>query len=120
LCGIRELEPEKEEHPTIPDTPSAPTPNATDYGLHAAVFTRDLGLAHEAVHRLEAGAVMVNDSTDYRIDAMPFGGVKLSARVPTPRRLRRQQTSRDGRETRRKCQGLRVPDGLCRAAPDQL
>ncbi len=74
--------------------------NATDYGLHAAVFTRDLGLAHEAVHRLEAGAVMVNDSTDYRIDAMPFGGVKLSARVPTPRRLRRQQTSRDGRETR--------------------
>jgi len=26
LCGIRELEPEKEEHPTIPDTPSAPTP----------------------------------------------------------------------------------------------
>jgi len=52
--------------------------NATDYGLHAAVFTRDLGLAHEAIRRLEAGAVMVNDSTDYRIDAMPFGGVKLS------------------------------------------
>lgn len=52
--------------------------NATDYGLQAAVFTRDLGLAHEAVRRLEAGAVMVNDSTDYRTDAMPFGGVKLS------------------------------------------
>jgi len=52
--------------------------NATDFGLQAAVFTRDLCLAHEAVRKLEAGAVMVNDSTDFRIDAMPFGGVKLS------------------------------------------
>jgi glyceraldehyde-3-phosphate dehydrogenase (NADP+) len=52
--------------------------NAVDYGLHAAIFTRDLRSAHNAIERLEAGAVIVNDSTDYRIDAMPFGGTKGS------------------------------------------
>jgi glyceraldehyde-3-phosphate dehydrogenase (NADP+) len=52
--------------------------NAGDYGLHAAVFTQNLGRAHLAIRDLEAGAVIVNDSTDYRIDAMPFGGVKGS------------------------------------------
>jgi glyceraldehyde-3-phosphate dehydrogenase (NADP+) len=52
--------------------------NDVDYGLQAAVFTRDLGTAHRAVSSLHYGGVMVNDSTDYRIDAMPFGGVKGS------------------------------------------
>lgn len=52
--------------------------NDVDYGLQAAVFTRDLELAHRAVSALHYGGVMVNDSTDYRLDAMPFGGVKGS------------------------------------------
>lgn len=52
--------------------------NAVDYGLHAAVFTRSLASAMKAVEELEAGGVMVNDSTDYRMDAMPFGGIKSS------------------------------------------
>jgi glyceraldehyde-3-phosphate dehydrogenase (NADP+) len=52
--------------------------NGVDYGLQAAIFTRDLGTAFEAVSKLRCGGVMVNDSTDYRIDAMPFGGVKGS------------------------------------------
>lgn len=52
--------------------------NAVDYGLQAAIFTRDLGAAFAAVDGLRCGGVMVNDSTDYRIDAMPFGGVKGS------------------------------------------
>jgi glyceraldehyde-3-phosphate dehydrogenase (NADP+) len=52
--------------------------NAVDYGLHAAVFTEDLRSAFAAVQRLTVGAVMVNDSTDYRLDVMPFGGTKLS------------------------------------------
>lgn len=50
--------------------------NATDYGLQAGIFTRSLETAHRAISRLHCGGVMVNDSTDYRIDAMPFGGVK--------------------------------------------
>lgn len=52
--------------------------NAVDFGLQAAVFTRDLDSAHRAVSALQYGGVMVNDSTDFRIDAMPFGGVKGS------------------------------------------
>jgi glyceraldehyde-3-phosphate dehydrogenase (NADP+) len=50
--------------------------NAIDFSLHAGIFTSDLGLALEAARRIEAGGVMVNDSSDYRFDAMPFGGFK--------------------------------------------
>jgi glyceraldehyde-3-phosphate dehydrogenase (NADP+) len=52
--------------------------NGPDYGLHAAIFTEHLGNAFKAVHGLHCGAVIVNDSTDYRLDVMPFGGTKLS------------------------------------------
>ena len=52
--------------------------NAVDYGLHAAIFTERLEDAFRAAKRLEVGAVIVNDSTDYRLDVMPFGGTKLS------------------------------------------
>jgi glyceraldehyde-3-phosphate dehydrogenase (NADP+) len=52
--------------------------NDVDYGLQAGIFTQDLNTAFEASKRLQCGGVMVNDSTDYRIDAMPFGGVKGS------------------------------------------
>lgn len=52
--------------------------NGVDYGLHAAIFTRDLNKAHYAIQKLEAGGIMINDSTDYRLDMMPFGGVKNS------------------------------------------
>jgi glyceraldehyde-3-phosphate dehydrogenase (NADP+) len=52
--------------------------NQVDYGLQAGVFTRDMERAFEAIRRLESGGVMINDSSDYRIDAMPFGGIKGS------------------------------------------
>jgi len=52
--------------------------NGVEFGLQAAVFTASLSSAFRAVEGLEAGAVMVNDSTDYRMDAMPFGGIKNS------------------------------------------
>jgi glyceraldehyde-3-phosphate dehydrogenase (NADP+) len=52
--------------------------NEVDYGLHAAIFTERLRDAFEAVRRLQVGAVIVNDSTDYRLDVMPFGGTKSS------------------------------------------
>jgi glyceraldehyde-3-phosphate dehydrogenase (NADP+) len=52
--------------------------NATRFGLQAAVFTRDLNLAKSMTRALDVGAVIINDSTDYRIDAMPFGGTKAS------------------------------------------
>ena len=52
--------------------------NAVDYGLQAGIFTRDIATAHRAIAELRYGGVMVNDSSDYRIDAMPFGGFKGS------------------------------------------
>jgi glyceraldehyde-3-phosphate dehydrogenase (NADP+) len=52
--------------------------NAVSYGLHAAIFTESLRDTFSAVRRLAVGAVIVNDSTDYRLDVMPFGGTKHS------------------------------------------
>jgi len=52
--------------------------NSLDYGLHAALFTRDVDMAFKLAQGLDCGGVMVNDSTDYRLDSMPFGGIKSS------------------------------------------
>ena len=52
--------------------------NRSDYGLQAGVFTRDIDSALDVAHRLRVGAVMINDTGDFRIDAMPFGGSKHS------------------------------------------
>jgi glyceraldehyde-3-phosphate dehydrogenase (NADP+) len=52
--------------------------NASAYGLQAGVFTRDLDLALDVAQALHVGAVMINDTGDFRIDAMPFGGSKHS------------------------------------------
>ena len=50
--------------------------NEPDYSLHAGIFTNNLADALEAAAAIEAGGVMINDSSDYRFDAMPFGGFK--------------------------------------------
>jgi len=52
--------------------------NKSIYGLHAAIFTRDIDKALYASKELRFGGIMVNDSTDFRVDYMPFGGFKLS------------------------------------------
>ncbi|HZX03887.1 aldehyde dehydrogenase family protein [Kribbella sp.] len=52
--------------------------NEVDTGLQAGVFTRDIECALDAADRLRVGAVLVNSSSDFRIDAMPFGGFKSS------------------------------------------
>lgn len=53
--------------------------NEPDYSLHAGIFTSDLATALSAARRIEAGGVMINDSSDYRFDAMPFGGSKYGS-----------------------------------------
>jgi len=53
--------------------------NEPQYSLHAGIFTRDLNVALSAAKRLEAGGVMINDSSDFRFDAMPFGGFKYGS-----------------------------------------
>ncbi|MBM4444565.1 MAG: aldehyde dehydrogenase family protein [Chloroflexi bacterium] len=52
--------------------------NDSRYGLNAGVFTQDLGEALSAVRDLEVGSVIINDSSAYRADHMPYGGVKDS------------------------------------------
>jgi glyceraldehyde-3-phosphate dehydrogenase (NADP+) len=63
----------------VPDLDTAiQESNRVNYGLQAGIFTRDLEKAFAAIRRMDVGGIMVNDSSDYRIDAMPFGGVKGS------------------------------------------
>jgi len=53
--------------------------NAIDYSLPAGIFTARLDHALVAARLLEAGGVMISDSSDYRFDAMPFGGFKYGS-----------------------------------------
>lgn len=52
--------------------------NDTRYGLQAGIFTRELSRAMRALRELEYGGVIVNDSPAFRVDNMPYGGVKES------------------------------------------
>jgi acyl-CoA reductase-like NAD-dependent aldehyde dehydrogenase len=52
--------------------------NDSMFGLQTGVFTNDLAGAWKAFAELEVGGVMINDVPTYRIDHMPYGGVKDS------------------------------------------
>jgi len=52
--------------------------NDSIYGLQAGVFTNDLKKAFQAYGELEVGGVIINDVPTFRIDHMPYGGVKQS------------------------------------------
>lgn len=52
--------------------------NDSDFGLQAAVFTKDINRAFKLAKELETGGVWVNEISTYRQDNYPYGGVKLS------------------------------------------
>ncbi len=52
--------------------------NSMSYGLHAGIFTNNLNTAFKAIKEIDVGGIIINDSSDYWIDGMPFGGVKNS------------------------------------------
>lgn len=52
--------------------------NDSSFGLQAGIFSNDLHNILYAYNNIEAGAVIVNDTPSYRIDHMPYGGVKDS------------------------------------------
>jgi glyceraldehyde-3-phosphate dehydrogenase (NADP+) len=52
--------------------------NDSSFGLQTGVFTNDLANSWTAFNELEVGGVIVNDVPTYRIDHMPYGGVKDS------------------------------------------
>jgi acyl-CoA reductase-like NAD-dependent aldehyde dehydrogenase len=52
--------------------------NDSFYGLQTGIFTNDLAHSWRAFNELEVGGVIVNDVPTYRVDHMPYGGVKDS------------------------------------------
>ena len=52
--------------------------NDSRFGLQAGIFTRDLFKAQRAWETLEVGGVVINDVPSFRVDHMPYGGVKDS------------------------------------------
>ncbi|GAA4582382.1 aldehyde dehydrogenase family protein [Planotetraspora phitsanulokensis] len=50
--------------------------NESPYGLHAAVFTRDVSRAFTLARHLDVGGVVINGSTALRAENLPFGGTK--------------------------------------------
>jgi acyl-CoA reductase-like NAD-dependent aldehyde dehydrogenase len=52
--------------------------NDSAYGLQAGVFTHDIGKAMQAWDELVVGGVVINDVPSWRVDNMPYGGVKDS------------------------------------------
>jgi len=52
--------------------------NATPFGLQAGIFTQDISLALRAARELEFGGVVINEGPSWRVDHMPYGGIKES------------------------------------------
>ena len=52
--------------------------DTSDFGLQAGIFTNDVNLIEAAFDRIEVGGLMVNDVSTFRVDHMPYGGVKNS------------------------------------------
>ena len=52
--------------------------NDSRFGLQAGLFTRDIYKVHRAWDTLEVGGVIVGDVPSWRVDHMPYGGVKDS------------------------------------------
>ena len=54
------------------------TINQSRYGIHAGIFTRDLPRALRAWDELDVGGVLINEIPSWRVDNLPYGGVKDS------------------------------------------
>lgn len=52
--------------------------NESEFGLQTGIFTRDLYKANKAWNQLEVGGVIIGDVPSWRVDHMPYGGVKAS------------------------------------------
>jgi acyl-CoA reductase-like NAD-dependent aldehyde dehydrogenase len=52
--------------------------NDTDYGLQSGIFTQNMNRIMRAFEEIEVGGLQVNDVSTFRVDQMPYGGVKGS------------------------------------------
>jgi acyl-CoA reductase-like NAD-dependent aldehyde dehydrogenase len=69
LVSIYEYEAFEDAIKMIDDSP---------YGLQAGIYTNDISKALYAVDHINAGGIMVNDTSIFRVDHMPYGGNKMS------------------------------------------
>ncbi|MBN2734124.1 MAG: aldehyde dehydrogenase family protein [Methanomicrobiaceae archaeon] len=52
--------------------------NNSPYGLQSGIFTKDIGNILNAFENIESGGVVINDIPTFRVDCMPYGGIKMS------------------------------------------
>ncbi|MCA9910133.1 MAG: aldehyde dehydrogenase family protein, partial [Anaerolineae bacterium] len=52
--------------------------NDSPYGLQAGVFTRDIKRIMDAWERIDVGGLHINSASTFRVDHMPYGGIKAS------------------------------------------
>ncbi|WP_346206862.1 aldehyde dehydrogenase family protein [Caldifermentibacillus hisashii] len=52
--------------------------NNSDFGLQAGIFTNQMDIAHKFANELEMGGVVINGTSNFRLDHWPYGGVKFS------------------------------------------
>ncbi len=52
--------------------------NDTKYGLQTGIFTKDINLALKCAKEIESGGVLINEIPTFRVDNMPYGGMKGS------------------------------------------
>ncbi|WP_153720759.1 aldehyde dehydrogenase family protein [Sporosarcina cascadiensis] len=52
--------------------------NDSEFGLQAGLFTNDLAFTMKAINEIHVGGLIINDTSGYRVDHMPYGGVKNS------------------------------------------
>lgn len=69
VCYLVEVENENEAFDKI---------NESKYGLQAGVFTESLEISKKAFNQLEVGGLMINSAPGFRMDNMPYGGIKDS------------------------------------------
>ena len=50
----------------------------SEFGLQGGLFTNDVRVIERAFDRIDVGGLMVNDVSSFRVDHMPYGGVKRS------------------------------------------
>ncbi len=52
--------------------------NDSDFGLQAGIFTNQMDVAYKFAHAIEMGGVVINGTSNFRLDHWPYGGVKNS------------------------------------------
>lgn len=52
--------------------------NSSEYGLQAGIFTNSIDEQNTAFSKIKTGAVIINDTPTFRVDHMPYGGIKKS------------------------------------------